>query len=500
MNRLGAAALATSLGGLAGGGQVLAAELTPDEALARAIKRSPDLRAALAELEAARLGVVSADRAREWVLRASLQGQYAESFTDTGEGGTLTSNQTVSGDVSVTKTTDIGTVITVGAGASSRWQRVNRDVGTTEQVVIGPSVTPDLSLDVNQPLLRGGGTDTVLAPLRQARLQEQIARLQRDQDASQIARDALTAYWNLWVSERSLAVERASMEVTTRQLDDMKKKLALGTVPETDVLRLASQEASSRQNLVLAEAEVAQRQFELARLVGVSLIDAKTLTANGTPSALGATGTLEELVAVAQSSSYDLLQLELSVDQSKERVRVAADKAQPKLDLFGSLGVSGLWSPDANDDLTFAGDRPAFVALVGLDFELPLGDSSADADYAAARADQRAAELRYQARAEVIAADTATLYRQLETSQQAAKTAAETASIAARLADKEDKRLGLGTALVSEVISAQQALREAELTRLRAEADVALAALSLDHATGQLLTRLALTLPTENDR
>lgn len=496
MHRIGAVALTTSLAG----GPALAAELTPDEALARAIRRSPDLRAALAELEAARLGVISADRAREWVLRASLQGQYSESFTDTGEGGTLTSGQVVSGDVSVTKTTDIGTVITLGAGASSRWQRVNRDVGTTEQVVIGPSIAPDLSIDLTQPLLRGGGTDTVLAPVRQAKLQEEIARLQRDQDASQIALGTFQAYWNLWVAERSLAVERASMEVTTRQLEDMKKRLGLGTVPETDVLRLASQQASSRQNLVLAEALVAQRQYDLARLVGVSLVEAKTLTAIGTPTALGETGPLEDLVAVAQSAAYDLLQLELSIDQAKERVRVAADRMQAKLDLWGSLGVSGLWSPDANDDLTFAGDRPAFVALVGLDFELPLGESSADADYAAARADQRAAELRYASRAEVIAADTATLYRQLETSREAAKNAAETAAIAARLADKEDKRLALGTALVSEVISAQQSLREAELARLRAEADVALAALSLDHATGQLLTRLALTLPTENDR
>jgi len=119
---LGLALLASSVVGSA-----FAAPLTPEEALERAIKRSPELRAALAELKCARLGVLGQDRARDWVLRASLQGQYAEQFSDTSEGGVLNSNQVLSGDVSVTTTTDIGTVINVGLGSSSlRWSAAAR--------------------------------------------------------------------------------------------------------------------------------------------------------------------------------------------------------------------------------------------------------------------------------------------------------------------------------------------------------------------------------------
>jgi|GEM_PF-3119255 len=87
-----------------------AAPLTPEDALARAIKRSPELRAALAELESARLGVLGQDRARDWVLRASLQGQYSEQFFDTSQGGVLNSNQAIVGDVSVTTTTNVAKV------------------------------------------------------------------------------------------------------------------------------------------------------------------------------------------------------------------------------------------------------------------------------------------------------------------------------------------------------------------------------------------------------
>ena len=480
---------------LAPGGAAFAAPLTPDEALQRAIKRSPDLRAALAELESARLGVLGQDRAREWVLRATIQGQYSEQFSDTGEGATLNSTQNVGGDVSVTTTTDIGTVIKVGLGTSSRWQRINQDVGTSNTIVLGPTISADLTLDVTQPLLRGGGTDTVLAGLRQAKLQERIAQVSREADASQVALDTMTAYWNLWLAEQALAVEKASLVVTQQQLTDMKTRFGLGRVPETDVLRLASQEAAARQSVVTAEANLNDRQLALARRVGVSLSEAKSLSAAGMPTVLGPTGSIEVLVQLASESNYELLQLEEQLAQAKDRVMVAADAAQPRLDLWGSFGAGGLWTEDDPPGLELPGGRPAFVALVGLDFEIPLGESSADADYAQARADQRAVEMRFQARSEVLGEDVATLYRSLETSQLAAKSAAETASIAAQLAEKEAQRLRLGSALVSEVISAQQSLREAELSRLRAEADVALAALQLDHATGQLLTRLALSIP-----
>jgi outer membrane protein TolC len=481
-------------------GDVHAAPLTPEEALARAIRRSPDLGAALADLEGARLGVLGAERQRDWLLRASLQGQYQESFSDTSQGATLNSTERIAGEVSATTTTDIGTQITVGLGTSSRWQRVNQDVGTVDEILLGPSVALDLSLDVTQPLLRGGGEDAVLASLRQARTEERLARLSRDETASQIALEVMRAYWNLWVAEQSLAVEESGYAVTARQLDDMKKKATLGTVPETDVLRLSSQEAASRQGLIAAEALVIERQFALARHLGHPLSEARALSAGSAPVMSAEPGPLVVLVALAGESSYALLSQAAQVAQAKDRVRVAADAALPRLDVWASLGAGGLWTEGPPSGLDLPGDRPAFVALVGLDFELPLGDSTADAEYAQTRAALRAAELRQSARQEALAAEVATLHRALLTAKTAAASAAETAALAGRLADKEDQRLKLGTALVSEVISAQQTFREAELSRLSAEADTVLAALELDHATGQLLTRLSLSTTLENLR
>ncbi len=491
--------LAAVLGaGTLAGRTALAAPLTPEEALARAVDRSPELRAALAELESARLGVLGADRARDWVLRASLQGQYAEQFADTSEGATLNSTQTVGGSVGVSRTTEIGTVIQIGLDARSRWQRVNQDVGTANEIVLGPTISADLSFDITQPLLRGGGTDSVLAAMRQARTQERLAQLAKDESASSVALEVMRAYWNLWLAEQALAVERASLALTARQLADVEARAGLGTAPRTDVLRLASQEAAARQGLVAAEALLAERQFALARHLGVSMREAATLSAVGVPAAPATAPALEDLIALAADGSTAILQLELQIELARERVALAADRAEPRLDLWASVGAGGLWTEGPPTGLALPGGRPAFLALVGLDFELPLSESSADAELAQARADKRAAELRLQARSETLAAEVATLHRSLTTLQDAARAAAVTASFAAELADKEDQRLKLGTALVSEVISAQQAQREAELARLRAEADVALAALELDHVSGQLLTRLALTIPTPN--
>jgi len=209
---------------------------------------------------------------------------------------------------------------------------------------------------------------------------------------------------------------------------------------------------------------------------------------------------MHDLIALAGAASYELLELAAQLALARDRVRVAADSAQSRLDLWANLGAGGLWTEAPPAGLNLPGSRPAFVVLVGLDFELPLSASSADAAYAQARAAQRVAELRYQSRQEALAAEIATLYRSLLTAETLAQGAAETASLASQLAEKEGQRLALGQALVSEVISAQQILREAELARLRALADVVLAGLALDQATGQLLTRLAVSMPKRTTR
>lgn len=474
------------------GSSAIAAPLTPEEAIKRAAARSPELSVALAELESASAGVRIEALARTPILIANASGSYAESFSDTSEGATRNSNERVAADIGLETSTTIGTRISAGFSTSSRWQTVNRDPTTTSGVTLGPTIAAELTFDVTQPLLRGAGESAVLSGLRIARTQQRQAELEKNLQTSQLGLTVLSAYWDLWVAERALEVERAGFELSSRQKADVETRVRLGASPETDLLRLSSEAASRRQRVVDAEVEVADRQLALSRLIGLSYAESAQLTTAATPVGRPLIAELEATLDAARTSSPELLSLELAEEQARERLRAARDAASTRLDAWANLAAGGLWTEGPPTGLSLPGDRPALSAMVGLTLELPLGDAANDARVDQAAASLRGTSARKQAREETLELEVARLHRSLQAARDAVATAAETASIAKRLAEREEARIKLGTAVILDLITAQQSQRESELAKLRAEAQAERLALQLDHLTGTLLGRVAL--------
>ncbi|HTN91595.1 MAG TPA: TolC family protein, partial [Sorangium sp.] len=190
----------------------------------------------------------------------------------------------------------------------------------------------------------------------------------------------------------------------------------------------------------------------------------------------------------------ELAALRADLDATRARVGAAEDADQVRLDVFATASVGTLWENDALAGLALPGGRPAFSVLGGLDVELPFGGGRASADAARSRTQLAAAEARYQARAEAIAAEISALRVSLEAAADQVALAAETARTAGELAEAERQRLQLGIATSSDVVQAEQTLREAELRRLRAAVTELTSRFQLEHATGALLDRFASVL------
>lgn len=466
-----------------------AESLTAEQALDRATRHSPELQAAIAELEATKIAVRIEDRARVAVLTANLQGSYSESFSDTAEGATLNSSQGISGDISIRSTTRIGTTLQGGLSSNMRWQTVNRDPSTSESVTLGPSTSAEVFFQVNQPFLRGGGSAYNLASWRTAKTQAQVAELSQQEGVSNYALSVLQAYWDLWVAERSLEVERAAAAVTSRQLQDIQARFRLGSVPELDVLRLSTEEAKRKQQILESEATLRDRQLTLGRMLGLDRASSSQLQTSSTPRSTFSYATEDQTLRAVADRSPELATLQGNIDRAKESLSSARNAALARLDGFVRVGAGGLWN-ESSDGLALPGGRPAFSASGGLTFELPLSASQADARLEQAQASLLAAELRLQNREETLVVEVARIRQQLDTAIQGIATAEISLEVATKLAAKEDARLKLGTALISDLISAQQSQREAELSLLRAKAEAEKLIMQLDHLTGALLTRV----------
>ncbi len=459
-----------------------------DEVVKRAMAVSPELRAAMASLEAARAAVDAEARRRVPVMVAGVDARRTEQFSDTAEGAILNSSERAFGNVGVQLETSVGTAIKAGLSTSSRWQTINRDPTTASSVTLGPTIAAEVTLDVTQPLLRGAGEDIVLAQWRIARAQMEVVELERQEAASAVLEGALGAAWDLWEAEQALAVERAGLSATETQQAETETRERLGTVTEMDALRLGSEASSRRQRVLSAEALLADRQLALARFLGVGRGEAGTLGTSGLVPVETGRG-LDALTGLAVSSSPELMRLERVVAQARERLVAARDTAKTRVDLWGSVAMGGLWTEGPPSGLELPGGRPAISAMAGLDIELPLGPSAADAAVAEAAAEVRAAELRLEARKDVLIFEISRRHKALEVAAMTARQAEETIGIAGRLAEKEAARLKLGLGTATDVILAQQLVREAELSRVRALADAARAEVALERLAGTLLLR-----------
>lgn len=460
--------------------------LSAEDAIRRAAAQNPGLKAAVLDVTAARQAVLAEERARDPIFNASVTGSYTEGARTNANGtSTIDSDKVLGTKASVRYTTDIGTTLEVGTSGDVTWRG-----GQSASLENQPTYTALAYLSARQPLLRGAGKDAQLSGIEQAESSATAAELQQQSTASQTALDVLEAYWELWYADRAVEVEQEALATAKKQLADAKTRQSeLGTVSNVDVLQFHSNLAAINDSLRQAKTSRTTRALELGRLLGTTPDHASGLQATGKLPGQVAVSPVATLVERANESSYELAAMRADLSASRSRVSSAEDADQPRLDAFATFSAGALWADEGTTGLGISGGRPAFSVIGGLELELPLGGGRASADAARAKTQLQSAETRYQERELAISSQVGSLHTSVTTSSEQIELANENARIASELAEAERQRLILGTTTSSDVVKAEQTLREAELRKLRAQVDAAKSQYELEHATGSLLDR-----------
>ena len=392
--RLAQLSLLLSAAFLAGPLAIARAQTTVNEreVAGRAVASSPTLRAAVIDVQIARLEVLAAESDRGLAFFAGMSGSYEERLNATAEGVSANTAQRLSANLGVRDVTDWGMSLEAELTSSLRRSQVNRDPSTTSSVQIDPTYGADLILTARQPLLRGAWTGPRDAQLSQARQRRTASEHSRDDSASELLRQTLAAYWELWYAERAAAVQREALDLVTEQHRVAEIRANdLGTLAPSDLLRFASELATIEEALDQAEAQRRVRSMELGRLIGQRPRDAVGLATEDNEPPPAITPNLEQVLARALDSSA-LRALEAGVQAARSSAILADDNARTRLDLTVSLTSSGVWADRYFDFGVLPSNRPALSGLVGLELELPLGSSVAEAQAGTARARVAAAE------------------------------------------------------------------------------------------------------------
>jgi outer membrane protein TolC len=260
-----------------------------------------------------------------------------------------------------------------------------------------PAYFSAMRLGLNQPLLRGFGSDVNLALIRISRnaVRSSVQELRAELLAA--AAETESAYWDLVFAWRELLIRQWLVDVGEQVRYVLQQRQAFDTRPaeyydavarveqrKADVIRARRlvQGASDRLKVLLNDPELT--------VGGESLLSPVDLTVESQVSY-----SLADALTTAIERRPEIQQAALAIDDQTIRQRVADNGRLPILDLRAQVAWAGLEDDagSAYDDL-FEGDFIDY--LVGLGFVQPIGNRGPEAEYRRARLERSASVIAFQ--------------------------------------------------------------------------------------------------------
>jgi len=125
-------------------------------------------------------------------------------------------------------------------------------------------------VSLNQPLLRGAGLAVNMAPVRIARLQEEINRLQLEATVAGTVSTVITSYRGLIQTQEQVRLAEESLERTRALLETNRALIAAGRMAESDIVQTESGVANQEVAVLQARQQVVSAQLGLLQLLALN--------------------------------------------------------------------------------------------------------------------------------------------------------------------------------------------------------------------------------------
>jgi HAE1 family hydrophobic/amphiphilic exporter-1 len=362
-----------------------------------------------------------------------------------------------------------------------------------------------------QPLFRGRAID---AERRQILISRRAADL-TDAQLRQVVSEQLTlveqSYWDLVFAIRNLQLQTTALSQAETQVQSNERQVQQGTLAPIDVVEAQTQVANFRQSVASAQQTLTEAENRLKALILADRSDSlwnQALLPTEPEEREVPRLTLDEAMALALRQRPELTQLEATRAQNAVDQRFFRDLARPQVNLVGSYSLAGLAGGavtggtiigNATVPDFFIGGYPRSLdnlfsrrfptAVVQMQVQLPVVNSTAQANVARVQIAGTQIERQHQQLEQAIEVDVRNALQAVETSRERLNAASSARRNAQEQYQSEQRRFDSGLSVVFLVLERQTALVTAFTQELRARADLNQAIALLDRATGSTLDR-----------
>ena len=371
-----------------------------------------------------------------------------------------------------------------------------------------------IALNLQQPLLRDRGRFVNRIPLMTAQSNFKVAEFSLRDRLLTLVQTAEGAYWNVISARETLHVQEKARDTAKTYLDFMQQQLDLGALSPLDIYNPKAALAQAEVALSQAKFTLVQAEDALRRQLGADLDpEVRKLPIELTePIDPGASATAildrEETVQKALVNSPALQAATQRLDVDDLQIHSAKNSLLPSLNLTGtytSNGLGGIFDPNRT---SLTGASAGLLPLVpggisdalgqmfgfgyptyqaGLTLSLPIRNRTASANMANALVQKKSDALTVRTQQQSVRLQVLNSVTALEGAKEQLKLANVQRDFAKLNQDAAEEKYKLGTETNQNVVFAQQAMAQAELTVVTAQINLRRSLLNLMTQTGELL-------------
>ncbi|MEM7199479.1 MAG: TolC family protein [Planctomycetota bacterium] len=350
--------------------------------------------------------------------------------------------------------------------------------------------TNDFTATYTQPLLRGAWSDYTQRDIRTRERQKAATELRHLRTVQDTLIAIVNAYWDFVFARENYRVVFQALELARQQLARTERRIQVGDLAPLDRVADEAEVARRREELVIAENEIRDREDDLRRLLfddRDGLLWRRGLLPTTPIGQFPDAPDLDwrSLVQIALRARPDVRAGRADVAIAEIGATTAARDVLPQLDLVGSYTTNSTRDrfSDAWDDVFGLGFPDWSIQL---ELSVPIGNQAAlaardRAKLEVERTQRTLIDLEYNVHAQVRDA-----VRQLRTLAESISRNLESVRLAETNLDREIAREQAGTSTQFEVQERNQELQEARSRLLRNQLDYRKAEANLHYVDGTL--------------
>ncbi len=228
------------------------------------------------------------------------------------------------------------------------------------------------TLELTQPLMRGGRVYVATRPIADAEYDLEIEEARLQAEVLRVIADTKTAYYDTIFRARSIEVTEAAVERDNQLIEASKALFEAGRSNRRDVVSAQISLAENLSTLATRRGELELAQNMLRDVLGLP-IDTNIVLSDRHLPFDPVEIRLDEWIATALANRPELLEVKSALDKAALDVRVRKNEVLPQLDLRGLYRRDQLTTRTSNAYYDLDGQ----VWEAGLNFSIPFGNVAA---------------------------------------------------------------------------------------------------------------------------